>query len=420
MTDVASALPSAGWYADPTSSDRLRWWDGLGWSQNSMPAPVASPEPSAPPMSQTPTVDEHRLIDSPRRSSRVARPLRDENDLAPVTQLRPLPTPSSADVIDVDRALLSRPAAPQPVVPPVTVPQDATPSAAVEHLPQLGLVPDQVFAPEPVAVVAAPVAAPVAPVAAVAPAPAEVVAAGTMPTPGQLVAAPMSGDAVDPFTGRSAAAPAPVATVAAGAAAGVAVAAVPMTLPAGLPGSPAEFGFAAAPVAPTAAPAEVAAPTAPRQAERRTPAQDDEWWVGLVPSTASTLSAWMLAIAPVASVAVTAASLAVVLWLPQFVIGLSAVGLLALLLPFALAIADRRRLISLGWMRPASPAFMLLGPFWYLIARQAILGKQGAKVNPLLAVTIALGLLVPAATYAATMLFSEQLRVLMLILELRY
>lgn len=39
------ALPPAGWYADPTERDRLRWWDGERWTEHYHPP--ATPPPSA-------------------------------------------------------------------------------------------------------------------------------------------------------------------------------------------------------------------------------------------------------------------------------------------------------------------------------------------------------------------------------------
>jgi hypothetical protein len=40
-------LPAAGWYADPHSPGTVRYWDGMGWTQNTAPAAAASsPAPS--------------------------------------------------------------------------------------------------------------------------------------------------------------------------------------------------------------------------------------------------------------------------------------------------------------------------------------------------------------------------------------
>ena len=41
-------LPAAGWYADPTTAGRVRYWDGTAWTTYSA-APEAS-DPAAPPL----------------------------------------------------------------------------------------------------------------------------------------------------------------------------------------------------------------------------------------------------------------------------------------------------------------------------------------------------------------------------------
>jgi len=39
------AAPTAGWFTDPSSPHHLRWWDGSGWTEHTMPAPEAQPTP---------------------------------------------------------------------------------------------------------------------------------------------------------------------------------------------------------------------------------------------------------------------------------------------------------------------------------------------------------------------------------------
>jgi len=45
-----TAAPVAGWYPDPVSEELLRWWDGAGWREETVPrpqtAPAAAPQPA--------------------------------------------------------------------------------------------------------------------------------------------------------------------------------------------------------------------------------------------------------------------------------------------------------------------------------------------------------------------------------------
>jgi hypothetical protein len=45
MTESTTALPPAGWYPDPEGSDRKRWWDGNGWTDQLQAPPVSAPRP---------------------------------------------------------------------------------------------------------------------------------------------------------------------------------------------------------------------------------------------------------------------------------------------------------------------------------------------------------------------------------------
>ncbi len=53
MTNTAGPTP-AGWYADPSGSGKLRWWDGSTWTAHL--APQQTPAPVATPVVQTPVV----------------------------------------------------------------------------------------------------------------------------------------------------------------------------------------------------------------------------------------------------------------------------------------------------------------------------------------------------------------------------
>lgn len=57
---MAETFPPPNWYADPTVAGRLRFWDGVRWTEHIAPAPLPAPppaQPSAPPSatSVTPT-----------------------------------------------------------------------------------------------------------------------------------------------------------------------------------------------------------------------------------------------------------------------------------------------------------------------------------------------------------------------------
>lgn len=47
MSVAATTVPSPGWYPDPRSSDRLRWWDGSAWTEHLTDAPRRETEPAA-------------------------------------------------------------------------------------------------------------------------------------------------------------------------------------------------------------------------------------------------------------------------------------------------------------------------------------------------------------------------------------
>ncbi len=108
----------------------------------------------------------------------------------------------------------------------------------------------------------------------------------------------------------------------------------------------------------------------------------------------STASAWLIALWPVFTLAAAAAAAYLYFYVqPElYVLGLGAVPLLLTVL---WAIADARRLRQLGH-RPASPAFALLGPFVYLVARRVRVRGSGPLVAFLIFTAIAVGLPVAA------------------------
>lgn len=42
MSDLMTAAPAAGWYPDPISEQLLRWWDGAGWQEQTLPRLAAT------------------------------------------------------------------------------------------------------------------------------------------------------------------------------------------------------------------------------------------------------------------------------------------------------------------------------------------------------------------------------------------
>ncbi|TAL41136.1 MAG: DUF2510 domain-containing protein [Salinibacterium sp.] len=43
MSDGTQTTPPAGWFADPRSSEHMRWWDGTQWTAHTQPRPQAAP-----------------------------------------------------------------------------------------------------------------------------------------------------------------------------------------------------------------------------------------------------------------------------------------------------------------------------------------------------------------------------------------
>lgn len=379
MTDVATALPAAGWYDDPSTDDRLRWWDGTGWTVNSMPKD-APPVPTAPPLGRAYSIDEDRVAASPRRSARAA----GQDHIAPVTPLHPAQDDAPLEAPELTGSAAEpvhdlRPAEPQPVVPPVAEARAAAPTASSNaHLPQLGLVPDTVDAVGATDVVAT------GPTSA---------AGATVPQPGTFVAGPVA----DLDTERPAPAMALPSAIAAPAEVDTAA---PAALPGGLPASPEQFLLPAEPVAPTAPRRLIAMSGDP---------SGESWWEGLLPTTSVTSAAVLLALAPLAAIATALGALWILAELPQFALALAALPLLSIVMSFVLAVVDRRRLRRLGWARSASAAWMLLGPMGYLVARQVVLGRQGARTVPLMIAAVIVALVVAVAVIAGPTVLSDHM-----------
>src|SRR5690348_7095552 len=56
---MSQPLPPAGWYADPATSEQMRYWDGSAWTQHTQPnpqpvAPQPAPQPHVVPAAPQP------------------------------------------------------------------------------------------------------------------------------------------------------------------------------------------------------------------------------------------------------------------------------------------------------------------------------------------------------------------------------
>ncbi|GAB3407923.1 hypothetical protein GCM10027515_24500 [Schumannella luteola] len=469
MTDVASARPRAGWYDDPTDAAGLRWWDGIVWTDNAMPKPAGAPVAVPPPLGSAYSVDDQRAAASPRRAARMAaretaRRESDAEPLARVTQLRP-----AADVI-----------------------------------PSLGLVPDAVFAPEPVPVAVRPEPTPAEPAplpsfddflaaafppavdAAATPATASTPATPSIPQPGELVGGPAPGTAV--LDAAATALPEPVALATPAPSSPVSAPPSPerTALPAPAPQTaaaapllaprpaetrapdraeptPASPGRELAPAAPAAGaqiatgavvptpgvdapestgafvpdfapdgrpiapapelrlPPEVQAVAAPAVATA-SPAPSrraDDWWRGLMPTGSVTTASVLLALTPVFSAVLPLALLGFAVELPEFAIVLLLLPVALIVPPVVLALVDRRRLRGMGWGAQASPAWVVLGPFVYLLARQFVLQRQGARTRAFTVTTVLMPLVAIATTGALLAMYRHDLLVWLLVLQVR-
>lgn len=58
-----TSAPAAGWYPDPISDHLLRWWDGLGWQEQTLPKPAAATTVAQ--TASLPSYDESRYRPAP-------------------------------------------------------------------------------------------------------------------------------------------------------------------------------------------------------------------------------------------------------------------------------------------------------------------------------------------------------------------
>jgi len=130
----------------------------------------------------------------------------------------------------------------------------------------------------------------------------------------------------------------------------------------------------------------------------------------LAPSRTYTGAAWTVALLPLVLVG---AAVALVLFAPEFYSRFAQVGILAVatLVSFALAARDRAELLRAGHARAASPAWMILSPIGYFIARLARTSRESRGGGWPLVVFVAI---VAACTAGVTLLPEWALSLLLL------
>ena len=384
MTETSYAAIPAGWYPDPRGTKQRRWWDGTSWTHaleappepvvpaapayanlpgpgtpgySNLPGPAfaaqaqRTPSPSAPTVARAldaePSAPQHPL--PTRRQLREAAALRETERL---TADEPSPVYAMGPAVSSTH----QPQAQQPAEQLTDHPVDAAESRAVSTVAAMTLAGAPVSATHTF-VPGAPVSArPAAPVAAAPLATAPV-------TPASVAAAPV--------------ATAPVAAA---------------------PATPAPIALA--PVAPTA--------TGPSQASLLNgPAyqpfgMSPKITTGTIeaPTSVNTLAVWLITVQP--AVALGAAVL-LIRFAPDFYtpFTLGALAFVFAIAGVALAFTDRRQLTLRSHQSTASPAWILLTPLGYLIARAVNTTRQAGR-----GVAPAVAFVLLTATAAALVYFS--------------
>lgn len=333
MTTGATA---AGWYADAADPRLIRWWDGAAWTEHTQPNPSApsAPQPSAPqppamPVSSAPYVPPPFAEPAPAPAAEPAPAAAPEAAVAP-----------AAPVTATSAASTAAAAAPPVVPPPVEAPPG--PRRSGSSLP----------ISEPVRLVpptsgSVPVTIPgfdePLPPARTGPEPLAV-PSGTGPFSAAPTGAPLAG-------------PAPLA--------------VPSAVAAGTP-------LPASATTPWTSTGTFAQPTGSVDLASVDYEPMTRTWGSGRGTTAqrtvtgvTTAGAWMLALSPVLQLGLLGLGWAVTEGGASSATGVIATALatVALLWVVLSAILDYRRLGSLGHEFRPSVAWILLGPFFYLMAR---------------------------------------------------
>lgn len=134
------------------------------------------------------------------------------------------------------------------------------------------------------------------------------------------------------------------------------------------------------------------------------------WWDTSrrpAPTTSSTESVWALAFTPwIAALSSIGAALVYTLIAPQLG-ALVAGALVPVLWMLATAVQDRKSLVELGFQKPASSWWIMLGPIAYMIARTVTVARVTGKVRAPLVLLLLNTVAVPVVVFAATQFLPE-------------
>ncbi|CAN5172679.1 hypothetical protein BH11ACT2_BH11ACT2_05370 [soil metagenome] len=351
--EVSAPNVPAGWYIDPSGLPQQRWWDGTRWTHDVTPMKQDLSQLPAPQIGSY--------------SQPQAVPLRREPEpvlalpATPSSATQPFPTRRQLrrefEQAEAARLAAEAAATPHPLA-PFAMPSAVPPAESSAELPTAATV-EQPIGEHPDAPAASAADAPVEPT----PLPVAAVAFAA------AIAAPTFA-AQDP-TPSPIPVPAPVSPVAA------TVAAPPQESVESSPVPPASWPFA-----PASVPTSVSVATDPAlDPVNSVPYQP----FGMIPKTtvgsiappdkAATVSVWLIAVMPLI---MTAVAVVAVTQLPAYYTRFMQGGLLFIfaLVTIALAVRDSRDLRSAGHLTPASPAWVLLTPFAYLVARSIRVHKE--------------------------------------------
>ncbi|MDM4762616.1 DUF2510 domain-containing protein [Galbitalea sp. SE-J8] len=429
MSDPRSIpTPPAGWYPDPQGLPQQRWWTGDRWTADVVSsAPAAPGYASAPPPTvHRPAAPERPLFALPATSDPqqfpTRRELRERMARAAQTSFEPhSQAPFAMPSATVDAGADAVASGEAPVAPVSAVPAASVPAASGRRAATAPVWIGQsaaIATPEALAAAPAPAAAaaPVAPAAtpaAVAAAP-----ASTIPSaPEQLV--PVGYENFVPFSAPKSTPFLPPATAAQTAASVTPTETAP---PLSVTPARATATTDAAPLPAGSAQPESAQPESAQPASARpaaAPASESPTWpfaepdnevpyrpFGMIPKVSAgtaeppervlTASAWLIAALPVL---IAGAAVAADSYLAAYYTAFMAGGLVAIgaLVGIWSAVRDARELRTLGFQHPAAPAWILLTPLGYFIARSRATKREASKraLGPL--VLWAVGIAVIAA-----------------------